>query len=190
MIHDPALLDFLSSLPRESFDGSVYRVTSKSADPTAFSYSGGRWAPPELNEGSCAILYTSMEESGAIAEVASYISLLTPVPTKQLQAYKLSVGASKTLRLGVGHLPDIGMSPSEFPQRNYAQSQLVGAALNFLGLDGLIAPSARWDCDNLMIFQSNHSLESKLEVVSQREVPFQEWSSLVSQISAAEGRFT
>ena len=161
MIHDPALLDFLSSLPQDSFDGAVHRVTRKTADPTAFSYSGGRWAPPELNEGSCSILYTSMEEKGA----------------------------SKTLRLGIGSLRDVGISPSAFPQRNYAKTKLVGAALNFLGLDGLIAPSARWNCDNLMIFQSNHSLDAKLEVASNREVPFEEWSSLTSEISLAEKRF-
>lgn len=189
MIHDPALLDFLSSLPQDSFDGAVHRVTRKTADPTAFSYSGGRWAPPELNEGSCSILYTSMEEKGAIAEVASYLSMLTPVPTKSLQAYTLSVAASKTLRLGIGSLRDVGISPSAFPQRNYAKTKLVGAALNFLGLDGLIAPSARWNCDNLMIFQSNHSLDAKLEVASNREVPFEEWSSLTSEISLAEKRF-
>jgi hypothetical protein len=47
---------------------------------------------------------------------------------------------------------------ARYGERDYALTQSIGAALAFLGLDGLIAliaPSARWQCDNLMIYQTN-----------------------------------
>ena len=51
MIHDPELLDAIAALPVDSFDGSVFRATGLAADPTVFSYSGGRWAPADEEEG-------------------------------------------------------------------------------------------------------------------------------------------
>ena len=46
MFHDQSLVDQLSALTVERFDGEVFRVTGVSADPLAFSSNGGRWAPP------------------------------------------------------------------------------------------------------------------------------------------------
>ncbi len=55
-----------------------------------------------------------------------------------------------------------------------AGRRVIGAALAFLGIDGLIAPSARWDCDNLMIFQSNHLLTERLEIAAEETVDWVE----------------
>ena len=43
MIHNPDLIDQLDALPKETFDGEVFRGTRQSLDPLASSYSGGRW---------------------------------------------------------------------------------------------------------------------------------------------------
>ena len=72
MIHDPALLDRLEALPRESFDGQVYRATRLSLDPLAGSYNGGRWMARDV----AAILYTSLAREGALAEIAFHWSQL------------------------------------------------------------------------------------------------------------------
>ncbi len=45
MIHDQGLLDRLSGLATERFDGMVYRAIRVNADPTAPSINGGRWSP-------------------------------------------------------------------------------------------------------------------------------------------------
>jgi hypothetical protein len=42
VIHDPDLLDRLDALPKESFDGQVYRATRLSLDPLAGSYKDPR----------------------------------------------------------------------------------------------------------------------------------------------------
>jgi hypothetical protein len=36
--------------------------------------------------------------------------------------------------------------------RNYERTQAIGDAAYFLGFDGLLVPSARWDCKNLVVF--------------------------------------
>ena len=38
-----ALQDELDALPKETFDGSVFRATRQNLDPLASSFSGGRW---------------------------------------------------------------------------------------------------------------------------------------------------
>ena len=65
---------------------------------------------------------------------------------------------------------------SRYGERDYAQTQKIGAALAFLGFDGLIAPSARWDCENLMIFTEIHALSERLEPISEEEIEWRDWA--------------
>jgi hypothetical protein len=74
MIHDQSLVDQLSALATERFEGEVFRATGISADALAFSANGGRWAPPARDGADVPILYTSRERSGALAEVVSYLT--------------------------------------------------------------------------------------------------------------------
>jgi hypothetical protein len=177
MIHEQRLVDKLSGLPVERFAGEVYRTTAVAADPIAPSSSGGRWAPPQENATEVSVLYTSFERDGALAEVVSYLSLLTPLPkARNLKVSRLGVSTSKTLRLAYAALFDLGVEMDRYGKRDYARTQQIGAALAFLELDGLIAPSARWRCDNLMIFTSNHVFNERLEVVDSEEVEWRQWA--------------
>ncbi len=65
---------------------------------------------------------------------------------------------------------------TRYGDRDYAPTQRIGAALAFLGLDGLMAPSARWSCDNLMIFADNHQPTARLESVSDEQIEWSEWA--------------
>ena len=67
MFHDQGLVDLLSALAVERFDGEAFRVTGVNADPLAFSSNGGRWAPPARDGVDVPVLYTSMERNGALA---------------------------------------------------------------------------------------------------------------------------
>lgn len=177
MIHEPDLVDYLQELPVTSFDDTVYRTTGMNADPTAFSTTGGRWAAPEIDETGFSILYTSLVREGAIAEVASYLAMLTPVPRKSLKVHTLNVSVEKALKIAITDFKALGIEPESYSGRNYERTQQVGAAVNFLELDGLIAPSARWDCNNLMIFANRHSLDQKLDVISSEEVLCDDWKA-------------
>jgi RES domain len=100
-----------------------------------------------------------LERGGALAEVISYLVLLTPLPlSRPLKISRLGVSTAETLHLTRVNLERLGVDMVQFGERDYARTQTIGAALAFLGRDGLIAPSARWHCDNLMIYQTNHPI--------------------------------
>ncbi len=178
MIHDQDLLDRLNTFRTERFDGEVFRATRIAANPTAPAINGGRWAPPtRLHEPEVSVLYASLERDGALAEVASFLLDLTPVPgPRPIKVTRLAVSTARTLRLARHDLPGLGVDPARYGKRDYRQTQKIGAALVFLGLDGLIAPSARWPCDNLMVFSDNHALEERLEPIASEKVEWRSWA--------------
>lgn len=177
MYHDQNLVDLLSAIPARSFDGEVFRATRVNADPTAPSSSGGRWAPPGEQEAGFLVLYTSLERDGAMAEVASFLADQNPPPREQpVKVSRLAVTASRTLTLIEASLPELGIDPSKYGERDYRRTQEIGAALIFLGRDGLLAPSGRWNCQNLMLFADNHGLNERLDVVSSEEIGWRAWA--------------
>lgn len=180
MIHNQGLVDRLSALATERFEGEVFRATGRSTDPLAFSENGGRWAPPARDGADVPVLYTSMERDGALAEVVSYLTLLTPLPlSRPLKVSRLGVSTAKTQRLARVSLEELGVDMARYGERDYKRTQEIGAVLAFLGLDGLIAPSARWQCDNLMIYQTNYQLlTERLEVIEEELVDWGAWALL------------
>lgn len=162
MIHDPDLLDRLDALPKTTFDGEVFRATRQTLDPLASSYSNGRWM---MRDGA-AVLYTSLAREGALAEISFHWGQLTPRPTKPVLLHKLSVIAHRTLRLVRVDLAALGVPASGYIGVNLPRTQEIGAAVEFLGCDGLIAPCARWSCDNLILFPDRMADGAKLEVAS------------------------
>ncbi|MBL8660924.1 MAG: RES family NAD+ phosphorylase [Rhodospirillales bacterium] len=176
MIHEQGLVDQLSALPVERYEGKAFRATGIAADPLASSVSGGRWAPRAEDGIDVPVLYTSLERDGALAEVVSYLMLLTPLPSKPLKVARLGVSTAKTLRLGRADLTELAVDMTRYGARDYGHTQRIGAALAFLGLDGLIAPSARWSCDNLMIFTANSEISERLEVIETEHVIWRTWA--------------
>ncbi len=177
MIHEQRLVDQLSVLPVERFEGEVFRSTPASADATAPSISGGRWSPPPNNGAEVSVLYTSLEREGSIAEVVSFLAELSPVPgPRPLKISRLGVSTGNTLRLANTRLEALGVDMARYGERDYSRTQEIGAALAFLELDGLIAPSARWSCHNLMIFTANHALNERLEVIDTEEIEWRSWA--------------
>jgi RES domain len=174
MIHDPVLLDRLSGFQMQSFDGEVFRVTRRTLDPLAVSTSGGRWAPRD----EVAVLYTSRLREGALAEISFHWGQLTPLPSKPASLHQLRVATQHTLQLIRADLEPLGIASDQYSTVNYNRTQEIGAAVAFLGCDGLLAPSARWDCENLVIFAENHGLNSanRLEVVNSEEVDWLSWA--------------
>ena len=49
-------------------------------------------------------------------------------------------------------LADLGVAPSRYQDRDYLRTQDIADAAYVLGFDGLVAPSARWTCLNLVLF--------------------------------------
>ena len=173
MIHDRDLLDQLDAFPKEAFDGEVFRGTRQSLDPLASSYSGGRW----MCRDGAGVLYTSLSREGALAEISVHWGQLTPRPTKPVILHTLRVQAHRTLRLVRADLTTLGVPESVYGGVNLLRTQEIGAAIEFLGCDGLIAPCARWACDNLILFPDRMGMDATLEVVTSDEVDWVTWAN-------------
>ena len=184
MFHDQDLVERLAGLSVERFDGEVFRATRIGADPTRPSISGGRWALPPESEAGARVLYTSFERDGAIAEVASFLAELTPIPgPRPIKITRLHVSTARTIRLARTDLSTLGVDLDRYGERDYALTQKIGAALVFLDIDGLIAASARWSCDNLMIFGANHALSERLESIDEEQIEWRAWAEAHGLIS-------
>jgi RES domain-containing protein len=171
MLHDPELLDRLAAYPPVRFDGHVFRATRRGLDPLVASINGGRWMVPGLHS----TLYTSCERDGAVAEIVHHWSQLTPIPSKPAMLHTLAVRVGKTLRLGQTELVNLGVEWSSYNTNNPRRTQEIGAAVAHLDLDGLIAPSARWTCSNVILFVTNHDEEDSLVVRESVEVDWRKW---------------
>ena len=71
----------------------------------------------------------------------------------------------------------LGVPDSEYQGVNLPRTQAIGAAVEFLGCDGLIAPSARWDCENLMLFPERMGADATLELVNSETVDWFAWGT-------------
>jgi RES domain len=173
VVHDRELLERLTALSSVSFDGEVFRATRRGLNALAPSVSGGRWMVPN----QAPTLYTSTERDGALAEIAYHWSQLVPRPSKPVLVHRLRLGTKKTLRLGRADLVDLGVEWNRYEQTNYRETQTIGAAIAYLEYDGLIAPSARWPCDNVMVFLGNsEGDEEAARLLESREVDWLEWA--------------
>lgn len=172
MHHDLDLLDRLSAFVPVRYEGDVFRATRRGLNPLAASVAGGRWMVPD----EAPTLYTSCERDGALAEISHHWSVLTPFPSKPVVLHTLELRTVKTLKLGRAELVALGVDWGSYGHIPSAITQRIGAAVAFLELDGLIAPSARWDCENIMLFLNNHDVvETILTVKASEEVDWQAW---------------
>ncbi len=171
-MHDPELLDRLADLPTESFQGLVYRATRLNLDPLVTSSYGGRWG----TVGGPSMLYTSLSREGALAEVSYHWAQQTPRPSKPLVLHRLRIGAPRTLRFLRASLEALGVDMKSYAVPNLPSTQAIGAAVEFLGYDGLIAPSARWPCDNLILCPETASFGGTIAAFLSEYVEWLGWA--------------
>ena len=133
---------------------------------------GGRWSLREELVGAEATttLYTSCVREGALAELSYHYAQLTPFPSKPIGLHRLGIRARNTVRLLQGDLTRLGVVWEDYGTLDYAMTQKIGAAVAFLGFDGLLAPSARWLCENLMLFPTNRRIDTEWLVLASEEV--------------------
>jgi hypothetical protein len=143
-----------------SDNGDVFRATIPCYDPLAASTRSGRWS----THGGPAVLSTSLQFEGAVAEIAFHWSQLTPIPKRPVTVHTLTVETDKTLRLIRADLSALGVENAKYEMINYQRTQEIGTAVAFLGCDGLITPNARWSCENLMIYTDNVPLNRDFSV--------------------------
>lgn len=73
--------------------------------------------------------------------------------TVEFSLSEIEVTTRETVMLGdLSDLEPLGVEPGRYSSILYERTQEIGDAAAFLGFDGIIIPSARWDCLNLVIF--------------------------------------
>ena len=146
---DIELLDALDAHSGVPFEGDVWRIVRAERDVLEGSASKARWDP-----GSFDVLYTCLEKEGALEEIHFHLSRQPVFPSKiQSVIHRISVRTSRTLKLAdLSALAALGISPDTYGDLTYDRSQEIGDAAFFLGFDGILAPSARWPCQNLVLF--------------------------------------
>ncbi len=156
-VRDNALIDALDASPAVEFEGVAWRVVRGDREPMRGSSPGGRW-----DDGTFDVLYTSGERDGALAEMYFHIMRGQPIFPSEMEfrLYELDVVLRRALRLAdIAALEAFGVEATsyrslEYPrkQEEYQRMQEIGEAAHFLDFDGLIVPSARWKCQNLVLF--------------------------------------
>ena len=130
-----------------------------------------------MQRDGAAVLYTSLARDSALAEISFHWGQLDPRPTKPVVMHTLRVLTHRTLKLLRADLSVFGISDSMYAEINPARTQEIGAAVEFLGCDGLIAPCSRWKCDNLVLFTDKMGLDATVEVVTSEVVDWVSWAT-------------
>ncbi len=171
--HDAGMLDALEAMAPVAFRGSVWRVTRAGRDALQASTAPGRWSPG----GDAEVLYTSLERAGALAEIGFRLSLEPVWPSRMVhEAHWIEAGTGRSLRFAdVASLVPLGVDPVRWAGFDYEATRAIAAAAHFLEFDGLIVPSARADCGNLVVFVGNLEGEGALTLRETQPVDWAEW---------------
>ena len=164
----------------QPFVGSVWRVTWASRDPLIGGTGGGRWHPPNDFEA----LYTSTVADGALAEIYFHLSKAPVFSTSHTKLHEIDVRTDRTLVFDdIEALENIGVDREGFSRGDYARTSRgdyartreIGSAARFLDFDGLIVPSARWPCTNLVLLMDRLADLESLAVVRESAINWPAW---------------
>jgi RES domain-containing protein len=103
---------------------------------------------------------------------------LEPVWPSRIQheIHKIKVRTEKTLYLAdLTVLQSLGVDTTKYQGFDYEVTQAITAAARFLTFDGLLVPSARAPCSNLVIFLDRIAEFGRLEVCESRPVDWAAW---------------
>lgn len=168
---DLALLDALDAHPGVSFEGDVWRIVRPERDVLQGYPSKARWDP-----GTFDVLYTSLAREGALEEIHFHLSRQPVFPSRlQSVLHRIKVQTRRTLKLAdLQAVAALGIASEIFGTLDYSRTQEIADAADFLGFDGIIAPSARWSCQNLVLFTDKFGA-GDLVVVEREPVDWNVW---------------
>lgn len=166
-IHDPALLDLLEAQPTSAWHGHVWRHMFNDYPPDRINTSGARWNPPGVGA-----IYTALSRATALAEGQHAIDSQPRRTLAKRVLYEVQVDVRSLIDLTDPQLlTQLGVTAAELVSDNFAACQRVGGACSWLGMDGLLVPSARSVGDNLVLLIGDGALSEDLEVLRREIVP-------------------
>lgn len=167
MTNDRELLEQLDKLPAAPWQGIVYRHMFADYSPDRENTRGARWNPP----GTPAI-YTSVERALALAEAEYQIGLQPVRPRVRRTIYGIAVTLGSALDLtDRAALACLGVGEAELESLDHTACQRIGGAVEWLGHDGLLVPSARGPGTNLVIFPNQQRADYEFRVIDAEVLP-------------------
>ncbi len=150
----------------------MWRVVREGRSVFDGSRGAGRWNPNHLS-----VLYGSAEADGVIAEIHFHLSQGQSVfPSRMRHAlHELQISTKRTLVLAdLGQLTGLGVDEHRYREMLYGRTREIADAAAFLGFDGLIAPSARWSCETIVLFLDTFNLEG-IQPLTLSPIDWVEW---------------
>lgn len=153
----------------------MWRVARTGRSPLDGSRGAGRW-----NTASMSVLYGAQEADGAIAEVHFHLSRGQPVFPSRMRhdLHELWIRTTRTLILpNMASLVRLRVEEDRYQEILYTRTQEIASAAAFLGFDGIIAPSARWPCLNVILFLDTPDAvtDDEIEEVDTRPIDWPTW---------------
>lgn len=146
---DPRIAEALARQPETQYDGDVWKHTLPKQPPEAANTRGARWNPPGVPA-----VYVALSRDTAIAE-GQHLVRLQPVEvrgTRHIHRGHIVLRRVLDLR-DPARLSPLGLSATDMRSNDQTACQRVGGTAEWLGIEGLIVPSARHDGANLVIFE-------------------------------------
>jgi hypothetical protein len=178
---DLELLDALDAHQAVAFEGPVWRIVREGRDPLQGYPARARWDP-----GAFDVIYTSLQREGSLAEIHFHLSRQPVFPSKLISVlHRISVRTTRTLKLAdIEAVERLGVARDRYSEFDYVRTQAIGDAAAFLGFDGMLVQSARWECLNLVLFTDRFS-RAELTVEHSAVVDWNEWRRQVSDLRKA-----
>ena len=89
--------------------------------------------------------------------------------------FELRIKMARSLALAdMDALARLGVVPEQYDQMLYSRTQEIADAAFFMGYDGIIAPSARWECQNIILFLDSIDLDD-VEEISSSQIDWNTW---------------
>lgn len=178
--HDDRLLDALDELDGQPFDGIIWRVVREGRSVFDGSRGAGRWNPANLS-----VLYSAKEADGAIAEIHFHLNRGQPVfPSKMRHnLFELNITTDRTLILAsMAELVALGVEEAKYARMLYSRTQEIADAAAFMGFDGILSPSARFNCEILVLFLDSFNLEN-IKSISKTRIDWVNWRAKLQSTS-------
>jgi RES domain-containing protein len=161
MVLDEKAIRRLEAMNPLPWQGEVFRHMFGENLPDRENVRGARWNPAGV-----AAIYTSLEKATALAEAEYYINLQPLRPRARRVVYTVKVSLASVVDLSRwDDLQTFGISPASFSAAEYNDSQHLGGAVAWLKHDGMLAPSARTQGTNLIIFPRLQSADYQFSTV-------------------------
>jgi RES domain-containing protein len=150
---DPRIVEVLARLKETEFTEHVWKHTLPGQPVDAENTHGARWNPAGVPA-----RYYALDRPTALAE-GNYLASVQPQPIRGVRiVHELSLHLDRVVDLRERSLlRTTGVSDADLSSSDHGPCRAVGGAAEWLGLDGLIVPSARSSGANLVVFERRTS---------------------------------